>query len=350
VSASGPSAVIILAAGEGTRMKSRTPKVLHEVCGTPMLGHVLAAAAELDPRRIIVVVGHGRDQVTSYLAARAPRATAVVQDHQGGTGHAVRTAVEATGVIPGTVIVTYADTPLLRGRTLAELAAARQTHRAAAAILTARLADPAGYGRILRTPPGVFAGIVEEPDATPEQRAITEINSGMYAFDGEHLADVIKRLPTSNAKGEEYLTDAVGLLADEGQPVVCVQAENADEILGVNDLAQLARARGVLNAALLRRWMRAGAEIIDPASTWIDTTVVLEPGAAVAAGTQLRGRTSVAAGATVGPNCLLRDTVVGPGATVLHSVCESAVIPAGARIGPFAHLAGTAGDEGERAQ
>src|ERR1700691_3880158 len=296
VSLSGPAAVIILEAGEGTRMKNQTPKVLNQVCGLSMLGHVLAASRELDPGRLIVVTGHGRDKVTAHLAEHAADAEIVVQDRRGGTGHAVRVVIEALGLIHGTVVVTYAD--------------------------------------------GAFTGIVEETDATPEQRAITEINSGMYAFDGDLLADTVKRVPTDNAKGEEYLTDVVSILRGDGYPVATAACADPQEVLGVNDQAQLAWARRVLNERLLDDWMRAGVTIVDPATTWIDVGVTLEPGVYLGPSTQLEGNTAVAAGAKVGPGCMLRDTTVATGATVVNSVCESAVIGPGVTVGPFAHLSG----------
>jgi len=340
VSQTGPAAVIILAAGEGTRMKNQTPKVLNEVCGRTMLGHVVAAARELRPERLIVVTGHGRSQVTEHLAEYAPEAEVVVQERQGGTGHAVRTVIETVGLIHGTVVVTYADTPLLRGRTLSELVSAHRAHGASVTVLTAALADPAGYGRIIRDQDGAFTGIIEEADASPQQRAITEINSGMYAFDGDLLADTVKRVPTDNAKGEEYLTDVVSILHGDGYPVATVACGDPEEVLGVNDQAQLAWARRALNDRLLGGWMRAGVTIVDPATTWIDVGVRLEPGARIGPGTQLEGGTAVAGTARVGPGCLLRDTTVADGATVLNSVCESAVVGAGATVGPFAHLSG----------
>jgi bifunctional UDP-N-acetylglucosamine pyrophosphorylase / glucosamine-1-phosphate N-acetyltransferase len=350
VSASGPAAVIILAAGEGTRMKTRTPKVLHEVCGRTMLGHVLAATRELGPGQLIVVVGDGRGQVAAQLAAHAPDVAIVVQERRGGTGHAVRTAIEAVGMIHGTVVVTYADTPLLRGATLAELVGAHASSGAAVTALTARAADPTGYGRIVRDQAGAFAGIVEQADASGAQRLIDEINSGMYAFDGQLLADAVKRLPTDNAKGEEYLTDVVSVLRADGYPVGTVSCAEFDEVLGVNDQAQLAWARRALNARLLASWMGAGVTIVDPASTWVDVGVTLEAGARIGPGTQLEGATSVAAGAQVGPGCLLRDTTVAAGASVVQSVCEGAVIGAGAAVGPFAHLTpGTTLEPGARA-
>jgi bifunctional UDP-N-acetylglucosamine pyrophosphorylase / glucosamine-1-phosphate N-acetyltransferase len=340
VSLSGPAAVIILAAGEGTRMKNQTPKVLNHVCGRSMLGHVIAASRELAPGRLIVVTGHGRDKVTAHLAEHASDAEIVVQDRRGGTGHAVRVVIEAVGLIHGTVVVTYADTPLLRGSTLSDLVAAHKAHEAAVTVLTARLGNPAGYGRIIRDAGGAFTGIVEEADASPEQRAITEINSGMYAFDGDLLADTVKRVPTDNAKGEEYLTDVVSILRGDGYPVATVACADPEEVLGVNDQAQLAWARRVLNERLLHAWMRAGVTIVDPASTWIDVGVKLEPGVHIGPSTQLEGTTTVAAGARVGPGCLLRDTRVGAGATVVNSVCESAAVGAGVTVGPFAHLNG----------
>jgi bifunctional UDP-N-acetylglucosamine pyrophosphorylase/glucosamine-1-phosphate N-acetyltransferase len=350
VTASGPAAVIILAAGEGTRMKTSTPKVLHTVCGRAMLDHVVAAARELEPGRLIVVSGRGRSQVGAHIAAHSPDAEVVIQDRQGGTGHAVRTVIESVGLIHGTVVVTYADTPLLRGATLVDLVQAHQAQGAAVTALTALVGDPAGYGRIVRDEDGGFAAIVEQADATPEQRAINEINSGMYAFDGDLLADAVKRVPTNNAKGEEYLTDVAGILRGEGYSVATVQCQDPDEVLGVNDQVQLAWARRVLNERLLASWMRAGVTIVDPASTWIDVDVTLEPGAQIGPGTQLEGSTAVAAGARIGPGCLLRDTAVAQGATVVQSFCESAEVGAGASVGPFAHLtAGTKLAAGARA-
>ncbi len=340
MSLSGPAAVIILAAGEGTRMKNQTPKVLNQVCGRSMLGHVLAAARELEPDRLIVVTGHGRSQVTAHLAEHAADAEIVVQDRRGGTGHAVRTVIEAVGLIHGTVVVTYADTPLLRGRTLGELVTAHQSHAAAVTVLTARLDDPTGYGRIIRDADGAFTGIVEEADATPGQRAITEINSGMYAFDGDLLADTVKRVPTDNAKGEEYLTDVVSILRGDGYLVATVSCADPQEVLGVNDQAQLAWARRVLNERVLGGWMSAGVTIIDPATTWIDVGVRLEPGVLIGPSTQLEGSTTVKTGARVGPGCLLRDTEVADGATVVNSVCESATVGTGVTVGPFAHVSG----------
>jgi len=332
-------------------MKSAIPKALHRVCGQTMLGHCMAAAAELDPERLIVVVGHGAEEVGAHASEQVPGSVIVVQDYLGGTGHAVRVALEAVGTISGTVIVTYADAPLLRGSTLAALAAERDRSGAATAVLTAQASDPTGYGRIIRTSEGEFASIVEQADATDEQRAITEINSGMYAFDGDRLADAVKRVRTDNTQGEEYLTDAVCVLRGDGHLVVTVSCPDFEEIQGVNDMTQLAHVNRIMNSRLLESAMRAGVRIADPESTWIDVNVSLAAGAYIGPGTQLEGSTTVGAGASVGPGCVLRDTVVGSGATVIKSVCEFAVIGDGAQVGPFAHLTpGSRVDAGKPAQ
>jgi len=338
VTESRPAAVIILAAGEGRRMKSRTPKVLHALGGRTMLGHVLATAADLRPDRLIVVVGQGRELVSAHIAGQAPEATVVVQHQQGGTGHAVRTALEAVGQIHGVVVVTYGDTPLLRSETLAELAAAHQAAGNAVTALTARVPNPTGYGRIVRDGGGALTEIVEEVDATPEQRAIDEINSGVYAFDGDLLADAVKRVATDNAKGEEYLTDVVAILRADGHLAGCVRAADPAEVEGVNDRVQLARARRLYNDRVLARWMHAGVTVVDPATTWIDADVRLEADVEIGPGSQLRGHTTIEAGARIGPGCLLTDTTVARNAAVTHSVCVSARIGPGASVGPFADL------------
>ena len=342
VTSDGPAAVIVLAAGEGTRMRTAAPKMLNEVCGRPMLGHVVAAARELSPDRLIIVVSDLGGQVASYAREFCPEATLVVQERRGswGTGHAVRTVIESLGAIRGTVLVLFSDTPLLRAETLAGMIAEHETTGAAVTVLTAQAPDPKGYGRILRDENGQVIGIVEEADATPEQRAITEISSGMFAFDGDLLADAVKRVPPAAATGEEYLTEVPAILRADGHGVASAFCPDFDEIQGVNNQAQLARARRILNERLLAHWMAAGVTIIDPASTWIDVDVQIEPGVRISQATQLEGRTSIAAGASIGPGCLLRNTTVGAGATVLQAVCEASHIEPGVVIGPFVHLNG----------
>jgi bifunctional UDP-N-acetylglucosamine pyrophosphorylase / glucosamine-1-phosphate N-acetyltransferase len=337
VSETSPAAVVILAAGEGKRMKSRTPKVLHTLCGRTLLGHALAAADELNPAQLVVVVGHGREQVSAEVASVAPQARIVRQDQQLGTGHAVRMVTEAIGTIPGTVVVSYGDMPLLRGQTLSELV--DRHHRAgnAVTVLTAR-GDAAGYGRIVRDDGGAFLRIVEERDATPEERAIDEYNSGCYAFNGTLLADAIKRVTTDNEQRQEYLTDVVDILRGDGHEVGTMLAADAGEITGVNDRVQLSEARRELNDRILDGWMRAGVTVIDPASTWIDVTVTIGQDAEIAPQTQLQGATVVGEGARIGPGCLLEDTIVGEDAVVSHAVCRLAEIGPRATVGPYAYL------------
>lgn len=238
-----PAAVIVLAAGEGRRMKSPIPKMLHTVGGRSMLGHVLGAAASLRPRRLIVVVGQRRELVAPHVAELDPSAIVVVQHRQLGTGNAVRAALEAVGQIHGVVVVTLGDTPLLRGQTLAGLVAAHHAQGNAVTVLSAQVPDPTGYGRIVLDGRGQLSKIVEEADASPAQRAIGEINSGVFAFDGDLLADAVKRVATDNAKGEEYLTDVVAILRADGHRAGVVRAADATEVQGVNDPVQLATAR-----------------------------------------------------------------------------------------------------------
>ena len=339
MSASRPAAVIVLAAGEGTRMKSRkTPKVLHELCGRSMVGHVLAAARDLGPDRLIVVVGHGREQVVDHLAQVEPDAVPVVQKEQNGTGHAVRMVLESVGAIEGTILVLNGDAPMLRGEVLTGLLTIHEDEGNAATILTADVTDPAGYGRMIRAGDGSVSAIVEEKDADAAQRRITEINIGMYAFDGALLGSALKQVTTENAKGEEYLTDVVTILRDAGHRVGGALDRDWAGPLGVNDRVQLAEARRLMNDRVLEAHMRAGVTIVDPLSTWIDVQVSIEPDAVIKPGTQLHGTTHVAAGAEVGPGCTLTDTTVGEDAVVVNTVCDSAEIGPQASVGPYTYL------------
>ncbi len=319
-------------------MKSRTPKVLHALCGRSMLGHALAVASELDPERLVVVAGHARAQVSAEAVRCAPGVSVVIQEQLAGTGNAVRMVTEALGVMPGIVVVTYGDMPLLQAQTLSALVREHAAAGNAVTVLTARVGDPGGYGRIVRDEVGGLAGIVEDADATAEQRAITEINSGCYAFDGTLLADAIKRVATSNAQGQEYLTDVVAIMRGDGHRAGTVLAADPAEIQGVNDRVQLAQVRRAYNARLLEAWMRAGATITDPAATWIDVGVTLAPDAEILPGTHLEGNTAIGSGARIGPGCVLRDTSVAEDATVTYAVCDSAEIARGADVGPFARL------------
>lgn len=321
-------------------MKSATPKVLHEICGRSLVGHVLAAARELDPENLVVVVGHAREKVAAHLGEIDPGVRTAVQAEQNGTGHAVRIALESLGGgVDGTVVVVCGDTPLLSGETLRRLAATHAADGNAVTVLTAEVPDATGYGRIVRDgATGAVTGIVEHKDASESQRAIREINSGVFAFDGQLLFGALKKVRTDNSQGEEYLTDVLGILREAGQRVgACVAADHR-EIAGINNRVQLSEARRILNDRLLTRAMLAGVTVVDPASTWVDVTVTFEQDAVVHPGTQLQGSTHLGEGAEVGPNSRLRDTRVGAGARVDNTVADGAEVGPEATVGPFAYL------------
>ncbi|UNO41589.1 bifunctional UDP-N-acetylglucosamine diphosphorylase/glucosamine-1-phosphate N-acetyltransferase GlmU [Streptomyces sp. MST-110588] len=342
MSANRPAAVVVLAAGEGTRMKSSTPKVLHTLSGRSLVGHVVAAARELDPEHLVVVVGHAREQVRAHLQGIGPDIRTAVQHEQNGTGHAVRMGLEElsdSGVaLDGTVIVVCGDTPLLTGETLAALAGTHAADGNAVTVLSAEVPDATGYGRIIRAEDGAVTEIVEHKDATEAQRLVREINSGVFAFDAQLLTDALGKVRTDNSQGEEYLTDVLGILREAGHRVGAAVAADHREILGINNRVQLAQARRLLNERLLERAMLSGVTVVDPASTWVDVTVTFEPDATVHPGTQLLGGTHVAAHAQVGPHSRLTDTSVGEGAVVSFTVSDGARIGAGANVGPYAYL------------
>ncbi|GAA0417731.1 bifunctional protein GlmU [Actinoplanes capillaceus] len=330
--------VVVLAAGEGKRMKSQTPKVLQPLLGRTLLGHVLAVAQAIHTDRTVVVVGHKADQVGAFLAEAAPAATPVLQAEQNGTGHAVRIALDATPDLTGTVVVLSGDVPLLRPETVEALLATHERAGAAATVLSAEVAEPGGLGRIVRGADGNLERIVEQKDATEEQRRIREINSGIYAFDAALLREALGKLSTDNAQGEEYLTDVFGILAAQGHPVAIEVAEFAYETLGCNDRAELARLRVLMRDRVNEAWMRSGVLILDPATTWIDVTATLEPDATVDQNSQILGTSSVATGAVIGPDTTLVDTTVAAGATVLRTHSIGAEIGPSATVGPYSYL------------
>ncbi|MFM9134547.1 MAG: bifunctional UDP-N-acetylglucosamine diphosphorylase/glucosamine-1-phosphate N-acetyltransferase GlmU [bacterium] len=323
-------------------MRSSLPKVMHAVAGRSLVGHVIEAAAAVEPAHVVVVVGHGREQVVAHLEEIAPWVDTVVQAEQRGTGNAVRVAVEALGAQgmlgDGPVIVLSGDTPLLTGDTVRALLATQQETGASATVLTADLADPDGYGRIVRDGQGMLSAIVEHRDADEETRRIREINAGMYAFDPRALVPALGRLSTANAQGEEYLTDVIGMLSDERAPVAALKVPDSDEILGVNDRLQLAEAAALMRDRVNRRWMLDGVSMLEPDSVWIDIDVDLSRDVTLLPQTALRGPTAVASGARIGPGVTLVSCEVGEGATVMHAWCELAVIAAGATVGPYTYL------------
>ena len=333
-----PVSTIVLAAGEGTRMRSAIPKVLHRIAGRSLVEHAVRAAAGLAPDQLAVVVGHGREQVTEHLEALDVKLTVAVQDNQRGTGHAVSCALAALPALSGTVLVTYGDVPLLDTATLEALLAEHASEGNAITVLSAIVYDPTGYGRILRDDDGTVTGIVEHRDATDEQQDIAEINSGIYAFDAEVLATGLTELTPHNAQGELYLTDLVGIARAAGRRVGAMLCADPWLVEGVNDRVQLAALGGELNRRLVERWMRDGVTVIDPATTWLDSDVRLARDVVLEPGVQLRGHTVVGEGATIGPDTTLTDVEIGPGATVIRTHGRESTIGAGASVGPFAYL------------
>jgi bifunctional UDP-N-acetylglucosamine pyrophosphorylase/glucosamine-1-phosphate N-acetyltransferase len=334
----GLAAVVVLAAGQGTRMRSATPKVLHTLGGRSLLGHVLAAAEPLGAAATVVVVGSGRDAVEQHLAEIAPAALPVVQHEQNGSGHAAAVALAAVPDLEGPVLLVNGDAPLLRDTTVAALVA---THRAAGnvlTVLTAEVDDPTGLGRIVRDDDGSVRAIVEERDATDEQRAIREINAGVYVADASALRRSLAALEADNDQGEQYVTDVLGLLVADGAPVGGVRAEDADDVLGCNDQRELAARRRTLNDRVLDGLMRAGVTVVDPLTTWVDVTATVAPDAVLQPGTHLQGRTTVESGAVVGPDTTLVDCAVEAGASVVRSHCLGARIGPDATVGPFSYL------------
>lgn len=335
-----PLAVVVLAAGAGTRMKSSLPKVLHPIGGRPLVGHVLDTARTLRPDTVLVVVRHERERVAEAVAA--PDVVVVDQDEVPGTGRAVEIALAAIPDFAGDVLVLSGDVPLLEAATIDALLARHRQTAAAATLLSAVLDDATGYGRVIRDPSGAVARIVEQKDASPDELAVTEINAGVYVFAAAHLRTRLAQVGTANAQGEKYLTDVVGLLRGAGDAVTASIAPDAATALGVNDRVQLAEAARTLNARTVRRWQLAGASILDPATTWIDVDATLAADATVLPNTQLLRATTVASGAVIGPDTTLVDCEVGEGATVKRSDATLAVIGAGAVVGPFSYLrAGT---------
>ncbi|WP_395242496.1 bifunctional UDP-N-acetylglucosamine diphosphorylase/glucosamine-1-phosphate N-acetyltransferase GlmU [Agromyces sp. MMS24-K17] len=332
-------AIIVLAAGQGTRMKSALPKVLHPLAGAPIIAHVLATARALDADRVLAVVRHERDLVAAAVEAELPGTVIVDQDEVPGTGRAVEQAVATLPAdFDGDVLVLNGDVPLLDADTLAGFLARHRDAGVAASVLSARFDDPTGYGRIVRDDAGAFDRIVEQKDASDAERLIDEVNAGVYAFGAAALRDRLAALTTANAQGEKYLTDLIELLRAAGSEVDAVPVSESWLVAGINDRAQLAETAARLNALIVRGWQLAGVTIEDPATTWIDLAVRIEPDATIRPGTQLKGATVVEAGAIVGPDTTLVDCEVGPRAEVKRTDGTLAVIGEGASVGPFSYL------------
>lgn len=329
--------VIVLAAGEGTRMKSTKPKVLHEVAGRSLVDHVLQAVNFLAPKQIRVVVGAGRESVEEHLRQVAPHVTTIFQEHRGGTGHATQLAL-AGAPISGTILILAGDTPMLTGQALQQLLDTHHAGGFAASVLTAEHPDPTGYGRIVRSDDGSLLRIVEERDADDFVKEIYEVNSGVYAFDAQKLSSAIGKLSNDNSQSELYLTDVIEILRNEGGDIAAVMIEDFIEILGVNDRVQLAESAALLRDRINEGFMKAGVSIIDPTTTWIDATAEIENDVIIFPGSAILGSTKIATGAVIGPRTTLESCVVLAGAKVIESNCFEAVIGAGANVGPYSYL------------
>ncbi|HEY9366054.1 MAG TPA: bifunctional UDP-N-acetylglucosamine diphosphorylase/glucosamine-1-phosphate N-acetyltransferase GlmU [Agromyces sp.] len=332
-------AIIVLAAGQGTRMKSAVPKLLHPLAGAPIVAHVLATARALDAVHIVAVVRHERDLVATVVERELPGTIIVDQDEIPGTGRAVEQAIAALPAdFDGEVLVLNGDVPLLNADTLAAFLEQHRADAAEASVLSAVYDDPSGYGRVVRDAAGLFDRIVEQKDASAEERAIAEINAGIYAFGAAALRDQLANLTTDNAQGEKYLTDVIGLLRAAGSEVEAVPVSEPWLVAGINDRAQLSETAARLNALIVRGWQLNGVTIEDPATTWIDLAVRIEPDVTIRPGTQLKGATLIATGAIVGPDTTLIDCEIGENAEVKRTDATLAVIAAGATVGPFSFL------------
>jgi bifunctional UDP-N-acetylglucosamine pyrophosphorylase/glucosamine-1-phosphate N-acetyltransferase len=332
-------AVIILAAGQGTRMKSRKPKILHTIAGIPMVSHVLATADELGAAHVVTVVRHERDQVAAVVGEQLPGVIVVDQDAVPGTGRAVEQALDGLpGTFTGNIVVLSADVPLLDAATVRGLIDSHVLGGNALTLLSAHLADPTGFGRIVRSDAGEFESIVEEKDATDAERAITETNAGVYVFEVFALRAALAGIGTDNAQSEKYLTDAAAAIRASGAGIEAVPVADPWLVAGINDRAQLSAAATELNARIVRGWQLAGVTVQEPATTWIDLKAVLAEDVELLPGTQIKGATVIERGAIVGPHTTLVDCEIGEGAVVKRTDATLAVIGRNASVGPFAYL------------
>lgn len=340
-SITNPAAVIVLAAGQGTRMKSKRPKIMHEIGGRSMVGHSLAAARTLEPKRLAVVVRHDRDRVAQHVLDFDPQAVIADQSEVPGTGSAVLAGLQKLddqARVEGTIVVTYGDVPLLTAQTLRDLVSHHDARGNDVTVLTAIHPEPGKYGRILRGADGAFTDIREFKDASEADRAVAEINSGIFAFDAAVLRDALAKVTVDNAQREMYLTDVPAIVRAEGGRVDALTMADYMEVEGANDRVQLAALGGYLRRRTAEAHMRNGVTIVDPETTWIGADVAIARDAVIHPNTQLHGVTSIGEDAVVGPDTTLTDVRVGQGATVVRTHGSGSTIGDGASVGPFAYL------------
>lgn len=332
-------AIVVLAAGQGTRMRSRLPKVLHPIAGRPLVGHVLTTATRLGADHIEVVVRHERDQVVAALSDHYPDAVFVDQDDVPGTGRAVQVAIDALPAeFDGDVLVLSGDCPLADVDTLSAFLSEHRASGAPATLMTAVVDDPTGYGRVIRDAEGGVDRVVEQKDASADEAAVQEINAGMYVFRAGTLRRYLPEIGVDNAQGEMYLTDVPAMLRRDGDRVAASVVSDITVTFGVNDRTQLALVGRLLNERIVRRWQLEGVTVVDPATTWIDDEATLAPDVTVLPHTQILGATTIASGAIIGPDTTLVDCEVGEDATVRRTDATLAVIGAEATVGPFSFL------------
>jgi len=323
---------IILAAGEGKRMYSKVPKVLHKVCGKPMVEHVVNCARTLGDAEPVVVIGHGGEQVRNSLSG----VKFVMQDKQLGTGHAVMQAQDY--ITDGDILILYGDTPLLKPQTLRLMHELHKKEGYGATILTSEFQDPTGYGRIIRSEDGLVESIVEEKDADERIKAIKEINSGIYFFNGQELREALGKLTNNNAQGEYYLTDVIGIMRQKGLRIGAYLIHDNEEIMGVNNRMQLSQANEIMRDRILKQHMLNGVTIIDPKSTYIEASVTIERDVMIYPGTILEGTTIIEEDASIGPYTRIRDAKIGKAVSIQNSVVLESNIGEGTTVGPFAYI------------
>jgi len=327
---------VVLAAGKGTRMKSKLYKVLHPVCGKPMVQHVVDTISPLAVEELVVIVGHGAEEVKEKVQGTG--ISYALQSEQLGTGHAVKMAKEKLQGRAGNTLIVCGDTPLLTTKTLQSFIHFHETEQADVTVLTTQLNDPTGYGRIVRNEAGEVSRIVEQKDASDEERKINEINTGVYIFDNEKLMDTLDKIQNDNAQGEYYLTDCIQILFEQGQKVAAFMTQDADEIMGVNDRVALAEAEKVMKKRINEKHMRAGVSIIDPQQTYIGTDVVIGSDTVLYPGTVITGQTVIGQDCTIGPNTELRNVTIGDHTVIQHSVVTDSTVGSETNIGPFAYI------------
>jgi len=326
---------VILAAGQGTRMKSKLYKVLHKVCGKPMIQHIMDQLSALDFAKRVTIVGHGAEMVKAQLGDASEYA---LQEEQLGTGHAVLQAAGLLGNLEGTTVVLCGDTPLITTKTIERLLEHHEQSQSAATVLTACADIPKGYGRIIRSPKGLLERIVEEKDATLEERAITEINSGIYCFDNQKVFSALKKVTIDNVQGEYYLPDVLEILRAQGDTIAAFQADIFEETLGVNDRIALSQAEEIMRRRINAHHMREGVTLIDPERTYISPDVVIGMDTVIYPGCTLSGGTVIGSGCEIGPNTQIGESEIGNNTNIHQSIVNNSQIGQEVNIGPFAHI------------